>query len=194
MDVLNDHDDASLVSMCRAGDAGAWALLVHRYKRLVYVVALRAGLDEHGAADVFQTVFSRLVQHLPRIADPTRLQAWIVTTAKREALLQRQRQRRLQSLTPADDEGDGADAAWDVADEAAIPEELLERLQMQHRVRQSLDRMDERCRGLLDLLFRDDDDRPGYDEIGARLGMPVGSIGPTRARCLDKLRRLVEES
>ena len=82
------------MARCRRGDAAAWAVLVQRYQRLVYAIVTRMGLDEHGAADVFQTVFARLVQHLPRIADPSRLQAWIVTTAKREALLQRKRGQR----------------------------------------------------------------------------------------------------
>ena len=85
----SDEDDAALVARCLRGEARAWAALVQRYQRLVYAIVRRIGLDEHAAADVFQTVFARLVQHLPRIADPHRLQAWIVTTAKREALLQR---------------------------------------------------------------------------------------------------------
>ena len=80
---LADEDDAALVSRCRRGEAPAWAALVHRYQRLVYAIVRRVGLDEHAAADVFQTVFSRLVEHLPRIADPQRLQAWIVDDARR---------------------------------------------------------------------------------------------------------------
>lgn len=182
--------DAALVERCRAGDAAAWAALVRRYQRLVRTIGIRAGLDEHAAADVFQTVFSRLVQHLPRIEQPERLQAWIVTTAKREALLARQRARRTVSLTREGDDEEGP--AFDVADDAPLAEERLSELQQLHRLRLALDGLDARCRDLLLLLFGEED-RAGYDDIGRRLGMPIGSIGPTRARCLAKLRRLVDD-
>lgn len=184
---MNDDTDGALIERCRQGDARAWAPLVRRYQRLVYTIVGRAGLDEHAAADVFQTVFSRLLQHLPRITQPERLQAWIVTTAKREALLARSQGRRTVSMTP---EGDD-EPAFDVADDAPLAEDALAELQEQHRLRQALDELDGRCRDLLKLLFADEDDKPAYDEIGAKLGMPVGSIGPTRSRCLGKLRKLM---
>lgn len=187
-------DDAALVARCRAGDATAWALLVRRYQRLVYAVVLRGGLDEHAAADVFQTVFSRLVQHLPRLAQPDRLQAWIVTTAKREVLRARALGQRTRSLTRDDDDGDGPGLEDTLADDAPLAEQALSDLQQLHRLRQGLDRLDARCRDLLQLVFQDEDERLPYDEVGRRLGMPVGSIGPTRARCLDKLRRLVDDT
>ena len=166
-----------------------------RYQRLVYAIVRRMGDDEHAAADVFQTVFSRLLQHLPKLADPSRLQAWIVTTAKREALLQRKRAQRTVSMHRAADPGDGDPAGWsddwEPADDTAGPEDSLDELQQLHTVRQALDQMDERCRNLLGLLFRDEDDRVAYDEVARRLGVPVGSIGSTRARCLGKLRALL---
>lgn len=187
----NDDDDAELVRRCRAGEAAAWAALVRRYQRLVRAVVLRAGFDEHAAADVFQTVFTRLYEQLPRLTQPDRLQAWIVTTAKREALRARERARRTVSLTRDDgDEGPGLEDG--LVDEAPLAEEALSELQQLHRLRQGLDRLDPRCRDLLTLLFADDDDRLPYDEIGRRMDMPPGSIGPTRARCLGKLRKLVE--
>ena len=186
----NDDDDAELVRRCRAGEAAAWAALVRRYQRLVRAVVLRAGFDEHAAADVFQTVFTRLYEQLPRLTQPDRLQAWIVTTAKREALRTRERNQRNVSLTPEDED---APALTDqLADDAPLAEEALSELQQLHRLRQGLDRLDPRCRDLLTLLFADDDDRLPYDEIGRRMDMPPGSIGPTRARCLGKLRKLVE--
>lgn len=178
---------SQLVARCIAGDASAWDALVQRYQRLVYAIVLRAQLDEHAAADVFQTVFTRLVQHLPRITDPARLQAWIVTTTKRETHLQIQRQGRLVSMTPTD-----ADLpTWDFADDAPNAEEALEQLQVVDRLRAALDRLEPKHRELLLMLFRDEDERLPYDQIAARLGIPVGSIGPTRARCLEKLRRLL---
>lgn len=186
---FTDADDPTLVARCREGDASAWAALVQRYKRLVYAIVRRAGLDEQAAADVFQTVFLRLLQHLPRIAEPARLQAWIVTTAKREAWLQRQRGDRMVSMTAA--EPDGADEeAWAIADSALGPEETVAHWQQLARVHRGLDRLDQRCRRLLQALFGSEG--IGYDEVASRLGMPIGSIGPTRARCMARLRRLID--
>ena len=181
-------EDVALVERCRRGDGSAWRLLVERYQRLVYTVARRADLDEHAAADVFQTVFARLLDALPRLREPERLQAWIVTTAKREALLQRARGARMVSMTPIDEANE---SAWDVADESALPDELLEELQLLERVRRGIERLDPRCRELLLMLFPPDDAPPPYEEIARRLGIPVGGIGPTRARCLAHLRTLV---
>lgn len=183
-------DDAALVARCRAGDATAWAALVERYQRLVYAIVRRAGLDEHTAADVFQTVFSRLLQHLPRIAEPDHLQAWIVTTAKRETLLLLRNGKRTVSMA-RDDDGDGEASDWDLADDTPIAEQAIEHLQQLNQLRGALDRLDARCRDLLLLLFRDEDEALSYEEVARRMGSTVGSVGPTRSRCLDKLRRLV---
>lgn len=190
-DLSQEDDDAALVERCRRGDASAWTALVKRYQRLVYAIVTRAGFDEHGAADVFQTVFSRLVEHLPRLAQPERLQAWIVTTAKREALRAREIGRRTVSMS-RDEDDDMPGLEDTVADDAPLAEEQLSELQQLHRLRLGLDRLDQRCRTLLLLVFRDEDEKLGYDEVARRMDMPAGSLGPTRARCLGKLRKLVE--
>jgi RNA polymerase sigma factor (sigma-70 family) len=184
-------EDAALVRRCQAGDATAWEALVARYQRLVYAIVTRMGLDEHAAADVFQAVFEKLVQHLPRLREPERLQAWIVTTAKREGLAARRHGQRQVSMTRPDNEDSAGPEEWDLADDSPRAEQLLDDLQQLHRLRLGLERLDERCRALLTLVFRDEDERLGYDEIGRRLDLPVGSIGPTRARCLGKLRKLL---
>jgi RNA polymerase sigma factor (sigma-70 family) len=183
--------DAELVALCKAGDARGWRLLVQRYQRLVYAVARRAGLDEHAAADVFQTVFSRLLQALPGLQQPDRLRAWIVTTAKRESLLQLRRGQRTVSLTPAAEGDSDAAAEEELIDEAPLPEQLLGELQQLHLLRLSMAQLDARCHGLLTLLFADEEDRLPYEQIAVQLDMPAGSIGPTRARCLGKLRALL---
>lgn len=185
-----DNDDAQLVARCQQGDAAAWALLVKRYQRLVYAIVRRMGLDEHVAADVFQTVFARLVEHLPRLRQPESLQAWIVTTAKREALRAREKARRTVSLSAGDD--DDSPALQDsLVDEAPLAEDALSDLQQLHLLRSCLDRLDDRCRKLLALVFRDEAEHLPYEEVARQLGAPTGSIGPTRSRCLGKLRQLV---
>jgi len=185
-------DDATLVQRCRTGDAAAWGGLVARYQRLVYAIVTRMGLDEHAAADVFQAVFEKLMRHLAGLREPERLQAWIVTTAKREGLAARRHAQRQISITrpDVDDEPGGADE-WDLTDDTPGAEQRLQEAQELHRLRLALDRLDERCRELLLLIFRDEDERVGYDEVSRRLGLPIGSIGPTRSRCLGKLRKLI---
>jgi RNA polymerase sigma factor (sigma-70 family) len=191
MSPSDSQDDTMLIARCRAGDAAAWPMLVARYQRLVFAVVRRAGLDEHAAADVFQTVFMRLLQHLDRIAEPARLQAWIVTTAKREALLQRRRARReVAAEVGHDATDDDHDIGGTAADGAPGPEQTIDHWQQLMQVREALDRLDPRCRRLLQALFANES--VGYDELSRQLDMPVGSIGPTRARCLAKLRRLIE--
>ncbi len=160
---------------------------MQRYRRLVHAVARRGGLDKHAAADVFQTVFARLVQHLPRLTQPDRLQAWIVTTAKREVLRTRQQGQRQVSLNRDDDDAPGL--IDQLVDEAPLAEAALSDLQQLDLLRHGLDQLDARCRDLLTLVFRDEDEHLPYDEVAHRLGIPVGSLGPTRSRCLDKLRR-----
>jgi RNA polymerase sigma factor (sigma-70 family) len=189
-----NQDDAALIARCRSGDGAAWTALVRRYQRIVYAIVRRSGADEHAAADVFQTVFARLLEHLPRLTQPDRLQAWIVTTAKREALRARHLGQRTVSMTRTDDADDATGAALEdtLCDDTPLAEEALSQLQQLDLLRAGLERLDARCRELLTLLFRDDDERPAYDEVARRMGAPVGSIGPTRARCLTKLRRLVE--
>lgn len=186
-----DDDLVGLVARCKAGDERAWATLVKRFQRLVYAIVCRMGLDEHVAADVFQTVFERLHQHLPRLQDPSRLQAWVVTTAKREGLLQRQRGQRLVSTTVADGDDGEASAEWDFADESPLPEQALSHLQQLDRLRRALDTLDPKSRALIEALFRDEDERLPYEEVARKLGMPIGSLGPTRQRCLERLRRLI---
>lgn len=181
-----DADDATLVARCGAGDEQAWAALVRRYQRLVHAIVRRGGLDEHTGADVFQVVFERLLAHLPQLRQPERLQAWIVTTAKREVLAHLARANRHRSI---DAEGDES-PVMALADDAALPEEALQELQDLASLRDALQRLDRPCAELLALLFQDAEDPIGYDEIARRTGRPRGSIGPSRARCLDKLRRL----
>jgi RNA polymerase sigma factor (sigma-70 family) len=189
MSDVTDETDAELVARCQRGESAAWRALVQRYQRLVYAVGRRAGLDEHATADIFQTVFARLVAHLPRLRQADKLQAWIVTTAKREVLGHWRQGQRTVSMSPNGD--DAPDPDFDVADESPIAEQALEDLQQVDLLRRGMDRLDERCRELLLLVFRADDEALPYDEVGRRLNMPTGSVGPTRARCLGKLRGLL---
>lgn len=190
-DTLSDDD---LIQRCRAGEAAAWSTLVRRYQRLIYTVPRRAGLDEGAAADVFQTCFQRLFEHLDRLDDASRVRAWLVTTAKRETLRLLERAQRMPLAEGfAGDDGETAeDPLAQVPDPAPLQDAQLSALQEHDRLRRAVDRLDPRARQFIELLFLQDEPLP-YSEIAARLGIPEGSIGPTRARCLAKLRRLMEE-
>jgi RNA polymerase sigma factor (sigma-70 family) len=188
--VSPDAPDDELLRGCREGRAAAWSTLVRRYQRLVYTVPRRAGLPDEAAADVFQTTFARLLEHLHRIDDASRVRAWLVTTARRETLrLLEQAGRTVSGDEPAADGGPTLLEQMPAAD--PLPEALLSELQQHDRLRQAVDRLDPRSRQFVELLFLQDEPLP-YSEIAARLGIAEGSIGPTRARVLAKLRALLQ--
>ena len=178
------QSDEQLLAGCRRGDEGAWEALVLRYQRLIYAIPRRAGLDEDAAAEIFQDVFTTLLENVETIEQPSRLHAWLVTTAKRKTWRMVGRTKALRPF--ASEEGGEADEMYDLADEGLLPDEALTRLEEQHLVRASLGELGDRCRTLLQMLFYAAE-TPPYSEIAAALGTSEGSIGPTRARCLKKL-------
>src|SRR5437763_9623141 len=125
------QSDEELLRACRAGDAAAWETLLRRYQRLVYAVPRRAGLDEDAAADVFQDVFATLIENVEKIEQPSRLHAWLVTTARRKTWLVIKRARSTQSLAGGEEE----DEASSIPDEQLLPDEVLTQLEEQHIVR-----------------------------------------------------------
>ena len=175
--------DEALVLACRRGDAAAWEALVVRYQRLIYAISLRGGLNADQAADVFQHVFTVLLEQLPTIAQPAQIRGWLATTARRETWRMRRRERSSQPLA---ENGGKDDEAHEVPDDAPLPDEILLALEEEHSVRTAIAALDERCRMLLTLLFYRADP-PSYAEVALALGISEGSVGPTRARCLQKL-------
>lgn len=184
-----EDTDLELVLACRRGDQLAWEKLIRRYQRLIYAIPLRAGLDEDQAAEIFQDVFATLFQKLNDIEEPEKLQAWLVTTARRKTWRTISKAQRPRSGSTAEEQ---AKEAATIADQTPLPDEQLLMLEEQHLIRLALASMDERCRTLLQMLFYSPES-PSYAEIAAKLGIPEGSIGPTRARCLAKLLRLLKK-
>lgn len=179
---MND-DVGELLHAAGAGDQDAWNELVDRYARLVWSVARSFGLDDATAADVSQTVWLRLVEHCDRIREPDRLVGWLATTTRREALRVISGQRRQQP----------SEMLANVADPVApLPDELLIDDETTRTVFVAFADLSERCRQLLRLLCAEP--RIDYATISALTGRPIGSIGPTRARCLEHLRRLMRRS
>lgn len=185
-----EQPDEELLLACRRGDAAAWETLVNRYQRLIYAIPRRAGMDEDAAAEVFQEVFTTLFEKIDDIEQPERLHAWLVTTARRKTWRLISRDRFARSSPKDEEDGDAELNA--LPDNAPLPDEVLIQLEEQHHIRASLAKLDERCRKLLTLLFYRDEP-PSYAEIARETGTREGSIGPTRARCLQKLTRLLEK-
>ncbi|KPV54177.1 hypothetical protein SE17_05370 [Kouleothrix aurantiaca] len=182
-----EQSDEALVQACRAGSQAAWELLVERYQRLVFSIARHTGLDQEQSADVFQRVFTTLVERVDRIEQPASIRSWLITTTRHEAWrLSRQERARRHG---AEQEGP---LEISQADEAQMPDILIMRLEEQHMVYSAVQALNERCRGLLIMLFYQAEPPP-YADIAAALQMSEGSIGPTRARCLKKLRQLLED-
>lgn len=177
--------DEALLLACRRGDEAAWEALVKRYQRLLYAIPRRAGLNEDLAAEVFQDVFATLLENIDAIEQPSRLHAWLVTTARRKTWRLIRREGATRGLGAEDDE-EGAGLLDTLQDKSLLPDEALLQLEEQHAVRAALEDIDERCRKLLNMLFYTPEPPP-YSEIASALGTSEGSIGPTRARCLQKL-------
>jgi RNA polymerase sigma factor (sigma-70 family) len=170
----------ALVVRAARGHQDAWTALVDEFGGLVWSVARAHRLGDADAADVVQTTWLHLVEHLGSLRDPSRIGPWLATTARHESLRAIRRQTR---AVPSDDPFDHLVGAADIETTLA----MVERDQI---LWAALEQLGERDRALLRMLVADP--RPSYEEIGAALDMPVGSIGPTRARCLRKLRREAE--
>lgn len=181
--------DKELLIACRTGDESAWEALIDRYQRLIYAIPRRAGLSEDQAGEVFQDVFVTLLQKLNDINDPDRLHAWLVTAARRKTWRLMTKERSFKR----GDTDDAEDAKLrELVDQQLPPDEALLQLEQQHRIRLALLALDERCRTLLTMLYYRNEPA-SYAEIAAAFGTTEGSIGPTRARCLKKLLKNLEE-
>lgn len=178
--------DEALIAACREGSEAAWHVLVGRYERLVYTVPLRYGFGRSEADDVFQAVWVILLKHLDNLEQPERLSAWLVTTAKRECW-QRRRGADFERSTTVDPE---AMLVPDLIETDGL-ENVLGRFEQYQQLERLMGELDERCRQLLYYLYYDPA-CPSYEEIARYLEMPIGGIGPTRTRCLKKLRELME--
>ncbi|MFN8178890.1 MAG: sigma-70 family RNA polymerase sigma factor [bacterium] len=175
--------DATLLERCTARDELAWEILVRRYRKLVYAVPFRARLPSEAVEEVFHATFARLSERIDTVRDRSKVRAWMVTTARRLTIDAIRRRAAMAAHEELDAAGNH------VVDPQELASEQMESLERRHLVRQALLRLGERCRRLLRLLFYDTSDPPrSYESIARELGMPLGSLGPTRARCLVRLR------
>lgn len=162
------------------GDSQAWAVLVKRYSESLWQVTGTYRLDAASRKDVVQTVWLRLHHRIDSIRDPDRLIGWLVRVTRNECVnLIRQQSRCVDT---------GGDELIEPTTETPNPTQRLEQQQVERAVAAAFEQLDERCRQLLALLMAEPP--IPYDEIGHLIGMPRGSVGPTRQRCLKKMRAL----
>ncbi len=178
-------DDAALVRACLAGDGRAWEALIGRYRRLVYSIPVAYRLPSDQADEVFQRVFVKLLEQLARLRRVESLASWLATVARHECQALRREGARF-----------AEDDAETILDRAVAPPSnlagALDQVESEHALALALERVGEPCRTLIAALYLEDP-VPSYAETAARIGRPIGALGPTRARCLAKLRKLYEQ-
>jgi RNA polymerase sigma factor (sigma-70 family) len=173
------------VRRAATGDLYAWNRLVDQYSRLIWSITASFKLVESDAADVVQTTWMRLIEHIDRIEQPARVGSWLASTARNECLRHVAARKRI-VLVREDCEFDGADHHGAAVDEALLANERVQ------DVRDAMSHLPSQWQRLMEMLMADPP--VSYAEISDQLGLPIGSIGPTRGRCLAKLRVLLEAS
>lgn len=177
---MKNKSDLELWQEIQADSQEAWKVLLHRYKSLVYSVCTYMGLSQVDSADCFQQTWSQLYQYRNRLEDPSRVSSWLVTTARREAMALQRSSRRYVDSEPS----------TEVDDSQPLPDKVLEDLECQAQLEESLRQIDQPCRRLLYLFFFAEEEFT-YDQIAAEMGLAANTLGAKRRRCLEKLRQIL---
>jgi RNA polymerase sigma factor (sigma-70 family) len=176
--------DERLVKDCLAGSEEAWALLIEKYKALIYSIPVKYRLPAHEAAEVFQATCVELLNRLPDLREPRALPKWLMQVAHHQCYRWKQQQQRLVSRD--------ADPDLPVPETPAIAEALVQQTEEEQMLREAMASLSPQCHRLVELLFFETPARP-YSEVAAELGLAVGSIGFTRQKCMDRLRKRLGE-
>jgi RNA polymerase sigma factor (sigma-70 family) len=180
----SEWNDTRLVKACLTGDEEAWSRLIDKYKSLIYSIPVKYGLSQHEAADVFQATCTELLVRMPELREPRALPKWLMQVAHHECYrLKRQNQRVVSR--------DG-DTDLPEPETPAIADSLVQQSEEEQMLREAMTALTPQCRRLVELLFFETPSRP-YTEVAAELGLAVGSIGFTRQKCIERLRRQLEE-
>ncbi len=183
--VVDSSDVATLVRRAAEGDRRAWERLVSQYERLIWSITVEFKLVESDAADVAQTTWLRLLEHIDRIEYPDRVGSWLAATARNECLRSLAARKRV-VLSDDDTELGNAQVHGPDIDERLLADER------DQTVREALSHLPRRWQRLLEMLMADPP--ASYADISDELELPIGSIGPTRGRCLARLRVLLQAS
>jgi len=180
----NAWDDTRLVKECIAGNEEAWSLLIDKYKALIYSNPIKYRLPPQEAADVFQSTCMELLERLSELREPRALPKWLMQVAHHQCYRVKCQQQRLVSRD--------AEPDLPVPETRAIAETLVQQAQEEQMLREAMGNLTPQCRRLVELLFFETPPRP-YTEVAADLGLAIGSIGFTRQKCIERLRRNLDE-
>jgi RNA polymerase sigma factor (sigma-70 family) len=175
--------DAHLVKECLAGSEEAWSLLIEKYKSLIYSIPIKYGLPAHEAADIFQATCMELLTRLPELREPRALPKWLMQVAHHQCFRRKQQEGRLVSRDSED---------LPVPETPAMAESLVQQTEEEQMLRQAITALSPQCRRMVELLFFETPARP-YAEVAAELGLAPGSIGFIRQKCIQRLRRRLDE-
>jgi RNA polymerase sigma factor (sigma-70 family) len=177
-------NDARLVRECLSGSEQAWSLLIEKYRALIYSIPVKYGLPPQEAADVFQATCVELLTRLPQLREPAALPKWLMQVAHHQCYRWKRQSQRMVSR----------DAEPDLPEPEtpAIAEALVQQTQEEQMLREATAVLGPKCRRLIELLFFETPSRP-YRDVASELGLAVGSIGFTRQKCIDRLRRKLGE-
>jgi RNA polymerase sigma factor (sigma-70 family) len=176
-------NDTRLVKECLEGNEEAWSLLIDKYKALIYSIPVKYGLPSQDAADVFQATCAELLARLPELREPRALPKWLMQVAHHECYRWKRHQQRMVSR----------DAEPDLPDPETPPiaETIVQQMQEEQMLREAISALTPQCRRLVELLFFETPAR-SYGNVAKELGLAVGSIGFTRQKCMDRLRRQLD--
>lgn len=185
-----ERADSELIAACLEGSHEAWEALIKRYQRLIYSIPLKARLSADDAADIFQSVCLKLYEKLDTLRDHQKISSWLITTTSRECWRASARRRR---ESPASSNAEEEfETRKEMTATGLLADEESELIERQQIVREAVEALPDRCRELITMLFYEKDEL-SYADIAARMGMPVPSVGPTRARCLEKLKKSLND-
>jgi len=176
--------DATLVKRCLSGEEEAWSQLIDKYKALIYSVPVKYGLPQQEAADIFQGTCMELLTHLPNLREPRALPKWLIQVAHHKCYHWKRQQLRLVSR-------DG-EAELPEPEVPAVAEDLVKQTEEEQMLREAMAGLAPRCRRLVEMLFFESPSRP-YIEVANELNLAVGSIGLTRQKCIESLRKHLDE-
>jgi RNA polymerase sigma factor (sigma-70 family) len=177
-------DDAKLVDQCLRGDEAAWTVLLSKYKNLIFSIPIKYGFSREEAADIFQSVCLDVLCELKCLREPRALAGWLIRITYNKCFHQQQRDQRFAA--------ENGPVELAIATEE-VPDSRLYELQRDQALRTALGSLTPRCHKLVEMLFFESPARP-YDEIAKSLSLAIGSIGSVRRRCLDDLRKTLEEA
>ncbi|MEW5923817.1 MAG: sigma-70 family RNA polymerase sigma factor [Candidatus Zixiibacteriota bacterium] len=185
--------DTELWQEILADNGKSWEELIKRYQALVYAVSTRAGLTMMDAADCFQQTWLLLYKNRKKLRDPSRLSAWLVTTAKREALLLRRRAEKdsgIIDISSRQNCDNPPGSELELISPGPLPDEELEQIENQARIEIALDELDHRCQQVMEAFFFAPESKT-YEEIAKSFSISSNSLGPLRRRCLQRLKEIL---